>query len=487
MSNKIQLSSGFLAEEAEYKEQYLEEYNSNPFIQALPRIRNKNEIIKLLSNNIKITSKELEADEYIRIHLLQRIYNVFQPLPVHLKVWNIVDTLIRQGYIARNPFHPQYKRHINKLGNNLINKDFSLNANNGFTTTASLGLIVGFSGMGKTTTVNKVLENIPQIICHNTYSNKNFNNIQVTWLKLEAPHNSSLKALTLQFFMKVDELLATENMKRYAIKKLSVDAMLPLMGQLANNIGLGLLVVDELQHLNKNTKMTMNYFVALANTFGVPILLIGTPASYDMLTGEMRIARRATGCGEVIWNNMKNDNEFRLFVKGIWKHQYTKKQLKLNEEIINLIYDKTQGISDLVVKLFINSQKVAIEQGSEILTKELIEKVWDKEFKLLKPMIQSIGSNNEARMFRYDDIRIIENGMRAQNNIKIREYKKNSSDKLAENKINNNNKIKVSELEDDDIRKIVLEGISEGKTNYECLLNNKVIVSMDTLLGCEVK
>ncbi len=485
MSKKLILPSGILAEEAEYKEQFIDEYNNNPFIQALPAMKSKEEIIKILNQSNKITKKELEADEYIRLHLLQRIYkDVFQPLPIHLKVWNMIDTLIRQGYVDRNPFNPEYIRHINKLGNKLINKDFSMAVNSNFSTTASCGLLVGFSGMGKTKIVNKILQNIPQVICHNRYNDMDFNTIQVTWIKLEAPHNSSLRALSLNFIMKTDELTGAENMKRYAVKNLSVDAMLPVLGQLANTVKLGLLVIDELQHLNKNTSQVMNYFVALMNTFGVPILLIGTPACYDMLTGELRIARRVTGSGEIIWNNMKNDKEFRLFMSGIWKNQYVRNKAKLDEDMINLFYEKTQGISDLVVKMFIATQKVAIERNIEIITKDLVEKVWDKEFKLLKPMIDSISSNNKAKMFKYEDIRLLESNF-SEKTSKVANQDSEEGKETVKGNIQKNNKrkIKISELSEDDIRKIVMKGIKQGKSNYESLLNANIIKSVDTILG----
>lgn len=487
MNNEFILPSGLLAEEAEYKEQFIEEYNNNPFIQALPPIRCKEEIIKMLNKNIKIIEKELQEDDFIRIHLLQRIYKIFQPLPIHLKVWNMINTLIKQGYVNRNPFNPIYKMHINKLGNNLINKDFSMHVNSNFTTTASCSTIIGFSGMGKTTIVNKALENIPQIICHHTYNKEDFNNIQVSWIKLEAPHNSSLKALTLQFFMKVDELIGTENMKRYAVKNLSVDAMLPILGQMANSINLGLLVIDELQHLNKNTSQIMNYFVALMNTFGVPIVLIGTPACYNMLTSEMRIARRVTGCCEIIWNNMQNDREFRVFMKGIWKYQYLRNPSKLDEDIINLFYEKTQGISDLVIKLFINTQRVAIERNIEKITKELVQKVWEKEFRLLQPMIRSIESSNKAKMFKYEDIRILENdniinNKKEVNSKIIREEEIEINEKI---KKNYKKTIKINELEAEDVRKVVMEGIKLGNSNYDSLLGAGIIVSIDEILGVE--
>lgn len=482
MNNCSTLPSGLVAIEAEYKEQILDEYNENPFIQALPQIKTKEEIVTLLANNIKYKNEERNYDSNIRLHLLQRIFKIYQPLPIHLKVYNMIDNLIRQGYIARNPISKEYKKHINLLGERLINKEFSVASVDNYNTTAICGLIIGISGMGKTSSVNKVLENYPKVIVHNTYKNKHFNNIQIPYIKLEAPHNGSLKALTLQFFMKVDELLGTENMKRYVSRNLSVDAMLPLMGQLANNIGLGLLVIDELQHINKNSAQVMNYFVALSNTFGVSLLLIGTPACYAMLEQEMRIARRVTGAGEIIWNNMKNDKEFELFIKGIWKYQYIENECKLDRKIIDAFYDKTQGITDLVVKLFIACQRAAIESGVEKITIKLVDKVWEKEFKLINPMVTTIRSSNVNKMFKYEDIRILEdtyNKSIPKCSHNVRHDKPKETDKIEVVKAK---KIIVSELDDEDIRKIIIKGLKRGKEEYEILKDNEIIKDFNSIL-----
>lgn len=493
MNKEIILQSGVRAIEAEYKDQYIDEYNSNPFIQCLPQIKSEHEIIKALTYNPNIKKEEVFLDGSIKLHILQRVYKFFQPLPIHLKIWNMIDTLIRQSYVARNPFDPNYKRYINETGNRIINKNFSLDCNENFRTTASCGLLIGFSGMGKTTTVNMVLKSIPSIICHDTYNNIQFTQIQVPWIKLEAPYNGSLKSLTYQLFMKIDDLLGENNFKKYVSRNLSTDAMLPILGRLCNSIGLGLLVIDELQHLNKSgVNQTMNYFVAMMNTFGISLLLIGTPASYDMLKTEMRIARRVTGNSEVIWNNMDNGNEFRLFMKGLWRYQWLHNKVELTEEIINLIYQKSQGISDLVVKIFVNSQKIAIEKGLEILNKEIIEKVADEEFKLLAPILEAIRSKNPSKLIRYDDVSRINTSLVNTQEIKSTVVSKKKSAKESENitkkiteeiikEVKTKKKIKVSELGERDIRRIVIEGLSTGLDEYESLKKNGNIDNLEFL------
>lgn len=486
MNKDILLPNGTIAIRAEYKKQFIEEFEGNPFIEVLPELVSKDEVIKELSYKSKVKKEEVDYIKELKISILPRIYKVFQPLPIHIDIWNMIHGLIRQGYIARNPFNPQYRRYINSIGEKINSKYYNLDANENFRTTTQCGTLIGVSGMGKTTTVQRVISKIPQVIVHNEYSGVNFTQIQVTWLKLEAPANGSIKALTLQFFSKLDNLLGTNNMERYVSKYLSVDAMIPILGQLANNIGLGLLIIDELQHLDKRAKEVINYLVTLMNSFGVPILLIGTPASYNMLKMEMRIARRVSGNGAIIFNQMKNDREFEIFLKAIWRYQWLKTPTKLNKEIIEVFYNKTQGISDLVVKLFVNTQKRAIEKGAEGITIDLINKVWNKEFTLIHPMVEAIKSNNIAKKMKFEDIQEIEIGEIKQNVTRdsgTNSVKEIKDAKQIENNIKKIKRVKVSELEAEDVRKIVINGKKEGVSSYDALKNAGVIVEIKDILG----
>lgn len=480
MNKEVMLPNGTIGIEAKYKNQIIDEFEGNPFIESLPDIIPKEEIIKKLQFNPPIKKSEIQLDKELKLSILPRVYKVFQTLPIHIDIWNMIHRLIRQGYIPRNPFNPIYKRYINSMGDSIINNTYNLDSDENFRNTAQCGILVGISEIGKTTTIQRVLSNIQQVIVHNEYKSINFNQIQVTWLKLEAPHNGSIKALTLQFFNKLDDLLGTSNMKRYVSNKYSTDILLPLMGQCANSVGLGLLVIDELQHLNKNPAQIMNYLVALMNSFGVPILLVGTPACYHILQNEMRIARRVTGAGTIIFNNMDNDKEFEIFIKGIWKYQWTNEKTKLTKELIDKFYDKTQGISDLVVKLFVHTQLRLIEKGHSKITIDMIDKVWDKEFKLINPMVNAIKSDNLVSKFKYEDIQKLPV-------IDVKIDKLKTADIKNELKVNEKivntpkrNKIKIEDLKDDDIRKIIFK--NKEKTIYEILKNANLIKSVEEII-----
>lgn len=480
--NKIFLPNGNEAVEAEYITSPIEEYNKNPFIQSLPPLMDKESIVRKLLLNQPFDIEERKFDGAIRLHMVDRIYKTFQPLPIHVKIWNMVNSIIRQGYISRNPFDKEYREIINENGSRINRGEFNFNSSTSFITTASCGLIAGYSGMGKTTTVNRCLSYIPQIICHNYYNDTHFNQIQLTWLRLEAP--TSLKSLALQFFTKIDSILGTDNLKRYISKNLSTDALLSLMAIVANNINLGVIIIDEFQNLNRNgVSQIMNFLVSLINTCGVSLVFIGTPACYDIFSNELRIARRITGNGSIVWNNIENDQEFRLLLKAIWRYQWVRKPVELTEEMINLFYDCTQGVLDLVVKLYCNSMKRAIETGKEQITKEIVIKVCKEEFRFTQPMIQAIKSGNTYKMQRYEDIRKIENVRGVADNakkiLKADKEEKHVINTIEKEKNIIKRKIKIKDLADEDLRKIVSSGFAQGKNVYETFKESGYIDNMD--------
>lgn len=481
LNNTIFLPNGMEAVHAEYKEFPLEEFNQNPLIQALPPLLDKTAIIRKLMVRPIYKEEEKHAESVYRMHMVNRLFQLYTPLPVHIEVWNMIHTLILQGYLARNPFDKDYKRYINESGKEIINRSYEINSRQNFRTTSSCGTFIGFSGMGKTTTINRVLSNIPQVIIHNEYKGTHFNQIQLVWLKLEAPSNSSLKALCLQFFMKVDELLGTNNYKKYVSRNMSVDSMLPLISQVAHNIGLGLLVIDETQNIKKRgADQIMNFFVYLINT-GINLCLIGTPGAYDLFGKELRMTRRLTGNAEIIYNNMKYGNEFSFLLESVWKYQWTRNFVPFNEEFGKVIYEETQGISDLMIKLFVYSQQEAIESGKEELTVNLIRKVAKEKFRLLQPMLDAIRSSNPHKIAKYEDIRKIElEGASIRRNREVKKEDPVRSKKVDEIKAiekveKPKKKIKRNEYNENDLRYLLQQGKEQEKSPYQVLFEKDYI------------
>ena len=405
---RIVISNGAEAVEAEYKEQVIEEYNDNPFIEALPNILSSEEVVDNLVIYPNHKDEERRLENQYRIHLTQRLFQCFQPLMIHIDLESRISRVIRQGYLARNPFRKEYSAAFHDENRMFNSLGFELTSNSVFRTTASGFSIVGVSGMGKTTAIDRILTMYPQIIVHSEYKGTNFSMYQLVWLKLDCPFDGSLKNLCIQFFNKVDSLLGTDYYRKFGIGRKTVDNMLSIMSQIVKNTGLGLLVIDEIQHLNHSKnygeERMLNFFVTLVNTIGVPLILIGTMKALPIFQSEFRQARRGSGQGDIIWERLKKDRSFDLLISALWDYQWTRKEVALTQEFIDVLYMESQGIVDITVKLYAMAQVRAIMSGKEEVTTNLIEQVGKENLRLVRPMIEALKSNDIKQIAKYEDI-----------------------------------------------------------------------------------
>jgi hypothetical protein len=247
----------------------------------------------------------------------------FQPVRAHLDLQDRFSRFIRHGYVGRNPLS---KKHIEVLN------DFHLSLKNGkkleklpdIRSFASSFTLMGFSGIGKTTAIERILSQYPQLVVHENPINL----IQIVYLKLNCPHDGSLKSLCKDFFMKIDNLIGTNYYEKYGSARNSISSMVTRIGHISRLHCIGALIIDEIQHLltstdNGSEKM-MNFFVTLVNEIGIPVMMIGTMKARTVLQRDFRQARRGSGQGDMVWQQMEKDDDWDIFVESMWDYQWTK-------------------------------------------------------------------------------------------------------------------------------------------------------------------
>lgn len=279
--NNLVLKGDF--EEANYKEQALSEYDNNPFIEALPPIFDEDDVLERFMVTPRITKQDKLSETNIRYHVLKRVKNFIQPLPIHFEVERRLSTLIRRGYLARNPLDKTFLERIrvlHQLREDEVEAHKYIDERlNYIRSTADSLSIIGISGIGKTTAIERLLLMYPQVIKHETYKGQPFNRTQIVWLKIDCPYDGSLSTMCKGFFKAIDDLLGTRYLGKYGYLNRVTSTMLLHMTSLASMYGIGVLVIDEIQHLlhSKNDQEEMlNFFVTLSNTVGIPTVLIGT-------------------------------------------------------------------------------------------------------------------------------------------------------------------------------------------------------------------
>lgn len=365
-------------------------YRGNPLIEALPRPWSVEELIALLKYYPDFEPAQRDLPEEERLDLLENIAQIFQPLNEHLTLYRRLSRTLRGGYVGRNVFDIPTMAQIEQC----IQKQHQGRAlARGF-------YIIGMSSMGKTTSTEVILNLYPQVIWHSQYQGQPIMRAQVPWLKLECPYDGSTRALCFTFLATLDQLLGTNYYSVYGENgSASVARMQIYMAFLCDLLNIGVLVIDEIQHLNRaksgGADAMLNFFVSLSNTIRTPVVLIGTYHAFDIFTKEFRQMRRGIRQGNIIWRRMKKDDpSWQNLLKGIWRYQYVRQPVPLTPELNEALYYVTQGVTELVIIAFMLAQERAITDGLETITPSLIYSVAADSMEIAYKPLQDIRTNS---------------------------------------------------------------------------------------------
>ncbi|MCT8988284.1 ATP-binding protein [Shewanella phaeophyticola] len=393
---------------ATYIDAEITEYEGHPLINALPRINSPQQTAELIRRTPVVRPEEVELPAYIRRHAMLRIMDGFlYPTKAHLQLEQTISSMIRQGYLSRNIANKSYQETLNSTAE--FTQHVSRNAGN----EALVSSVIGCSGAGKSTAVEAVLASYDQVIMHPIYQH-----VQLVWLKVECPHDASVKSLCINFFRALDLALDNNNQyeKQYVKPRSNAEMLLGDFARIAALHSIGLLVIDEIQHLERSnsgvSERILRFFVQLTNTIKLPILFVGTPKAYELFSPSMRSARRASQFGSINWNRFNTTDktgkgsDWDRFFERLWSLQWFKSPQPLTDEIRNLFWDYSQGIAHVAVTLFYLSQTRAVTIGKEIITKELVDSVFNDELHMIRPMIRALQSGLDKEIEKYSDLEI---------------------------------------------------------------------------------
>lgn len=400
---------------AVYSDTGVGRYRGNPLIEALPPILDMRRLREGLSEKIAFRQEDAFLDGQTRVHVISQLLDgFFQPLARHFDLEQKLSITLRQGYVGRNLATGDLNAHIQNGYERIMKGDLRAFRFEHVESTAKSFSFIGCSGSGKTSSLNRILATYPQVIYHDKH-----NFTQLVFLKIDCPHDGSLKSLCHNFFREIDAVLGNNYMRRYAEKRHGVETLIATMAHIANTHAIGLLVIDEIQHLSvKNSggaERMLNFFVTLVNQISVPVVMVGTPKARSVFETDLRSARRSAGLGSILWEPLVkpasdddvSQTEWGAFTHLLWKYQWlTKAPPEISDEVRQAWYDLSQGIMDVVIKLFVLSQIRAIVTGIERITPALMRKVYEDEFKPIHPMIEALRSGDATRIARYSDLTI---------------------------------------------------------------------------------
>lgn len=333
----------------------------NPYVEALPPMLAGRELVSSLAYFPVYSETDRLRPASERLQLLSNLYSVYQPFPMTADLYYQVYNTLLHSYSVYTPQSEAIYAHT------------AYNAIHTGTATASIGggssfSLVGVSGLGKSTALQRVLSLFPQVIEHKRYQGQMLCCHQIPYIVVQTPHDASIKALILDIYLQLDSLLGTQYQSRAAKSRATTDVLVSQLSLILRTNHVGLLVVDELQNVvyrrNVNGSRFLNFLVQLINSAGIGICMVGTPRVFQILQQEFRSARRATG---LLYDRLSDGAEFDLLLRTLWHYQYTAIPTALTPDLRAWLYRHTQGIPDILAKLLYNAQEQAILSGSEQL------------------------------------------------------------------------------------------------------------------------
>lgn len=276
------------AVQAQYVPQRLPQFQGNPLIEALPPPLTDQSLVDAMLLMPSYAKEQKMWSTAERLMMLETLQNFMVPMRRHMELCGALDAMLRAGYVGRAPRTAGHAEIFQSIYQKQMAGHSFAQAADSRTPQISTALI-GISGMGKSTSVQRWYAHLPKVIYHEQY-----NLYQIPVLHVEMPSDgSSIKGLAHGILQKIDELIPGANYYDMYTQRgrAGADTLLRSVARVMNLHLVGMLICDEVQNLanaRKGSQTVMTELVSACNDLKVPILFIGTNKAAHVLSTDFR-------------------------------------------------------------------------------------------------------------------------------------------------------------------------------------------------------
>lgn len=346
-------------------------YPGNPFVEALPPMLEDSALIRELMLLPKPDSRIREKGKTDRMQYTAVLNQVFVPPAMSLPLYHMIYQGMTASLACKDAVssaHQSTWLYTGKqIGSSLYRES-----------TSSFSLL-GEPGIGKTTTVARILQTIPQVIEHEQYAGEPLYCKQVNYLCVQCPSDCSVKGMCIAIFAELDRLIGTDYAKA-RMATYTMDTIIIKLSQLCITHHVGIIVIDEIQNVmfSRNKRMAdsalIRTIVQLMNDTGVCVMLVGTPEVRPLLDEAPHLERRTRGLN---LSALDYGEEFSELLFALWKYLCIRNAATLSESLRKALYVLSGGIPARLVQILVYAQQYAISTGAEDLTSDVLRKTCD--------------------------------------------------------------------------------------------------------------
>lgn len=336
-------------------------------IKCMPQLLMGEELTKALSVLPRYDPSIRDASTSERLIELSRLYDVYLPSPMTEEIYcKLYLALLRS-------LQKKHTRTATVQGN--LNRQ---SISNGIIGGSDSFTVLGLSGIGKSSAINRAISLIaPQSLIVTTEPYSRIAPI----ITVQTPYDCSVKGLLLEILRETDKTLGTDY-HSYAIRaRAPTDA---LIGSVSNVClhSVGLLILDEFQNVcGKNGANLMGVLLNLINSSGISVALVGTLETKAFFSdATFQLSRRSLG---LEYGSLPLGEYFYNLCRTLTSYLYVRNDFILTDEMINWLYQHSNGITSVVVSLIKDAQEIAILDGSETLSIASLNKAYDQRLALL--------------------------------------------------------------------------------------------------------
>lgn len=383
----------------------------NIYIEALPKPRMGETLrINCVKPLYEYTSREEEIKKPLieQIMMITKLREVRFQLPVNKELETECYLALIKSYRKRSPFYDKdvllnYEAHNTTLKTNMvISSEAAEAANEGFS-------LVGYSGCGKSSALKTLFSNYPQYISHKGVGVVRYP--QIVYLVVQCPPHSNFRGLYKNIGVAIDKALGNlipvyaDHLDAGKAGNLSLykDRVRTLIEQ----FGIGIIVFDEIQHLNFSPGVENSFetLLELINETNVAFAVVGTEEAKEKLFNSTLRQVRRTGTEIHADRYCVEIEMFRYFVKELFKYQWFDKDESLDEENMKAmtlaLYECTGGIIDQLIGLYMymNIDYVRSPKGRKpTVNAEYIYKVSEKHYKGMRELLKDMKRTERRRI-----------------------------------------------------------------------------------------
>ena len=292
---------------------------------------------------------------------------VFVPLPYMYYIYDSLYRMLQSSYYTLTS-----RERVTKINALFV----SGSSGAGYGAQAQSGALLGTPGIGKTSTLRRCLNLMPQVVSHETYLGKAFFCKQVLWLHVECPSDASQKTMAYNIVRALDMAVGSNHLD-YLLRAHagSASAVATYIKTLCVTYNVGLLVVDEIQNVVATAQRTnrikplIRFLTELTNDTCTAVYFTGTTLAESVFQSEEYLRRRTRGPRLLPF---KPDGAYRSFLSSLWPYQYTPEQATLTDKLSNQVYDFSGGIPAYISKILEEAQAQALMRGVDKIDGKMV-------------------------------------------------------------------------------------------------------------------